>query len=123
MKTSKSHLATINAKLATQNDVLTLALNDVCNGAVKWFGNSRTYSIGVSRPTGAAGGIAIVRECGMTAAHYFEGYARDTLAHVAALVTGADTEHNRELLRKRAAVESALAYVAECQRAPGRVAA
>jgi hypothetical protein len=117
MKTSRIQLDELNKKLASENDVLTLALGDVCNGAVKWFGNSRTYSIGISRPCGAAGGIAIVREAGMTYAFYFEKYARETLANVAMLVTGEDSEHNRELLRRRSAIEAAQAYVTESQRA------
>lgn len=116
MKPSRQTLESLNAKLATENEALTLALGDVCNGSVKWFGNSRTYSIGISRPTGAAGGIATVREGGMTYAFYFERYARETLAHVAALVTGTDTEHNRELMRRRSAIEAAQAYVSQAQK-------
>lgn len=117
MKLSRKDLDALNEKLASENEVLTLALNDVCNGAVKWFGNSRTYSIGISRPCGAAGGIAIVREAGMTYAFYFERYAREMLERVALLVTGSDTEHNRELMRRRSAIEAAQAYVSESQRA------
>lgn len=117
MKISKSDLVSLNRKLSTENEALTLALNDLANGAVKWFGNSRTYSLGISRPTGAAGGIAIVREAGMTYTHYFERYAQETLERVAILVTGSDTEHNREYLRRRAAIEAAQAYVSESQKA------
>lgn len=117
MKTTKRDLDLLNRRLSAENDVLTLALSDLCNGAVKWFGNSRTYSIGLSRPTGAAGGIAIVRQSGTTSAHYWEDYSRETLARIADLVTGADTEHNRELLRERATIETAQAYVSESQRA------
>ncbi len=116
MKTTRASLDALNAKLATENEALTLALGDVCNGNVKWFGHARTYSIGISRPNGAAGGIAIVREAGMTYAFYFEKYARETLAHIACLVTGANTEHNAELMRRRAAIEAAQAYVTEMQR-------
>ena len=117
MKPSRASLDALNAKLATENDCLTLALADALNGNVKWFGNSRTYSIGISRPTGAAGGLAIVRQCGMASAHYFETYARETLAHIACIITGANTEHNTELARERAAIESAQAYIREMQRA------
>lgn len=118
MKSTRAQLDSLNAKLATENEALTLALGDLCNGNVKWFGNSRTYSIGISRPTGAAGGIAIVRQSGMTYAHYFENYARETLAHIACIITGTDSEHNRELLKERAAIEAAQSYVTgEQQRA------
>ena len=117
MKLSKSSLESLNAKLSAENEALTLALSDLCNGSVKWFGHSRTYSVGISRPTGAAGGIAIVRECGMASAHYFETYSRETLAHIAAVITGENTEHNIELARRRAAIESAQAYVSEQHRA------
>lgn len=116
MKLTRAQLGTLNDKLASENEVLTLALNDLANGAVKWFGNSRTYSIGISRPTGAAGGIAIVRQSGMTYAHYFERYSRETLAHIALIVTGTDSEHNRELMRERSAIEAAQAYVSDSQR-------
>lgn len=117
MKLSRSALDALNSKLASENEVLTLALGDAVNGNVKWLGNSRTYSIGISRPTDAAGGIAIVREAGMTSAFYFEKYARETLAHIACLVTGTDTEHNTELMRRRSAIEAAQAYVNEMQSA------
>ena len=117
MKTTRLELETCVGRLSTENEALTLALHDLCNGNVKWFGNSRTYSIGVSRPNGAAGGIAIVREAGSTSAFYFERYSRETLEHLSRLVTGTDTDANREYLRRRSAIESAQAYVSESQRA------
>lgn len=117
MKLTRQQTEELNAKLSTENEALTLALHDLCNGAVKWFGNARTYSIGISRPNGAAGGICIVREAGTTSAYYFERYARETLEHVSGLLTGSDTEHNAELLRRRSAIEAAQAYVSEVQRA------
>lgn len=116
MKPSRLQLEQQNASLGTENTVLTLALNDICNGAVKWFGNSRTFSLGITRPAGAAGGIAVVRENGTTSAHYFERYASEILLHVSYVITGENTEHNRELARKRSTVEAAQAYVSECQR-------
>lgn len=116
MKTTRSQLDALNARLSTENEALTLALHDLCNGNVKWFGHARTYSLGVSRPTGASGGIAIVREAGTTGAYYFETYARETLTHIAACITGANTEHNAELARRRSAIEAAKAYVSEMQR-------
>lgn len=113
----KQDIESLANKLASENEVLTLALNDVCNGGVKWFGHTRTYSIGISRPNGAAGGIAIVREAGMTYAFYFERYSRETLDRISSLVTGSDSEYNAELLRRRSAIEAAQAYVSESQRA------
>ena len=117
MKKTRLELETLNDRLSSENEVLTLALSDLCNGSVKWFGSSRTYSIGISRPTGAAGGIAIVRQCGTVSAFYFERYASETLAHIANIITGDNTEHNTELARERAAIEAAQAYVSESQRA------
>lgn len=117
MKTSRAALETLNTKLSTDNEAMTLALSDLCSGSVKWFGNSRNYSIGISRPNGAAGGICIVRQCGMASAYYFETYAQSTLAHIANIITGTNTEHNIELARERAAIEAAQAYVSAAQRA------
>ena len=117
MKLTRNQLDELNAKLATDNEALTLALNDLCNGAVKWFGNSRTYSMGISRANGAAGGIAIIREAGMTYAYYFERYASDALANISNLITGTDSEYNAELLRRRVVIESAQAYISEQQKA------
>lgn len=117
MKPTRAALEQLNDRLSTENEALTLALSDLCKDAVKWFGNSRTYSLGVSRPTGAAGGVAIVRECGMASAYYFETYARDTLAHIASVITGTNSDYNQELLRRRATIEAAQAYVSEQQKA------
>ena len=117
MKTTRIQLESINAKLASENEAMTLAMSDLCNGAVKWFGHTREFEIGISRPAGAAGGIAIVRQCGCASAHYFENYARETMAHLACLITGSDTEHNLVLLRQRSAIEAAQAYVSTAQRA------
>ena len=101
----------------TEATVASLALNDLANGSVKWFGNSREYSLGICRPSCASGGIVIVRHCGTTASYYWESFARDALAHIAACITGHETEANRELLRRRAAIESAQAYVSESLKA------
>jgi hypothetical protein len=117
MKTTRIQLESTNARLATENEAMTLAISDLCNGAVKWFGHSREFEIGISRPAGAAGGIAIVRQCGCASAHYFETYARETLKHIAMVMTSGNDEHTLILLRQRAAIEAAQAYVSEAQRA------
>lgn len=116
MKTPSKHtLALCAAQNETQ--LYQLALSDLCNGKVKWFGHSRTFSLGISRASGAAGGIAIERCEGVTSAYYFESYAARQLAHVSACLTGEDMEHNRELLRRRSIIEEAQAYVSASQRA------
>jgi hypothetical protein len=98
-------------RLRNENDVLGLALTDLSNGSVKWFGHSREYSIGVSRPTSASGGVLIVRSCGVTSAHYFERHAQDTLAQISACLTGENTPYNLDLLRRRQLIEDAQAFV------------
>lgn len=46
-----------------------------------------------------------------------ERNSREIMLHIAAVVTGQDGEHNRVLLRQRAAIEAARSYVSESQRA------
>lgn len=115
MKT-KNELLASNARLETENMVLVCALNDILNGDVKWFGHSRAFSIGITRPSGAYGGIAVVRQCGNARASCFESYARSEIEHIGYCITGENTDHNRELLQRRAAIEAAQSYVAEAQR-------
>lgn len=101
------------AELQKENSVLACALSDLANLGAKWFGNSREFSLGVTRPQSACGGIAIVRRSGTVSAYYFEEFARSELAHIAAVITGENTDHNRELLRRRSAIEDAQAYVSD----------
>ncbi len=102
MKTlTKAQLVIENDALRTDNSALNCALNDLANGAVKWFGHSREWSLGISRPHSACGGIAIVRYSGMTAAYYFESYSRAELNHISLCITGERTQANDELLRRR----------------------
>ena len=115
MKQTRIQLEQTNARLSSENEVLALALADLSHGVVKWFSHGQ-YAIGISRPTGAAGGICIVKEGGMTSAHYFEQHSAAMLQHIALCVTGHDNEFNRQLCCKRAAIESAQAYITEMQR-------
>lgn len=98
------------AALEQENTVQMLALTDLANGGVTWFGRS-PYRIGISRPTGAAGGILICNAGGTCSAHYAETFLRETLAHIAVVITGADTEANSELLRRRAALSDAQRFI------------
>ena len=98
-------------RLGNENTLLSLALSDALNGAVKWFGHSPAYNLGISRPTGAAGGIAILRVGAMASAHYWEQFSASETAHINACITGEDTEYNRGLLVRRAAISDAQAYV------------
>lgn len=104
------------AESQSESTVLACALNDVLRGDVKWFGRGE-YSLGVTRPASACGGIAVVRQCGIVSAYYFEEYSQRELNHIALIVTGEDAEHNRELLRRRAAIEDAKAYIRAAQTA------
>lgn len=102
--------------LARSVDVLSSALSDVVNLGAKWFGHSRSFGIGVTRPKSASGGIAIIRQGGMVSAYYFEEYVRAELEHIASVLTHGDTEYNRELLCRREAIQAARYYVTEQQK-------
>jgi len=117
MKTPRSVLESQNKRQGEEIDCLSIALHDTLCGVVKWFGSSRTYSIGITRPCAASGGFAIVRSGGAESrAVYWEKFARNEAETIAACITGEDTEYNRELLRRRSVLEAAQAYVTECQR-------
>lgn len=113
MKQKKIDLTLENKKLKQDNDVLSLAVADLCNGSVKWFGDSIVYSVGISRPHGAAGGIAIVRCGGMVSAYYFEQFAADRLAAIGSMIGGEcrDVNHYAELVRRRDTILDAQAYI------------
>jgi hypothetical protein len=97
--------------LDSENSVLRCALHDILRGNVRWFGSARKYQVGISRASSACGGIAIVRSEGnLVSCEYAERFFADALAHIAACVTGEDTEYNRELLARRAAIEAARFY-------------
>jgi hypothetical protein len=105
------------AELDKQNTVLLLALNDQVNGKTKWF-TVFGHKLGVSRPDSACGGVVIAQSVGGVAmAHYWETYKRETLAHIAAVITGEASEHTRDLMRRRSLIETVSAYVAEQLRA------
>ncbi len=104
--------------LDTENTVLRCALNDCLNGNVKWFGNTRAFQIGVARADSACGGIAIVRADGtMISCDYVDRYCPQALTHISLCLTGENTEHNRDLLKRREAIESAVAFRNEALRA------
>lgn len=116
MKT-KAELALENAVLSKENGVMFLALTDLSNLGAKWFGHSREFSIGISRPDSACGGIAVVKQNGSVSAHYFEEFAHNELNRISAIITGQDNEYNRALLCRRASIEAAQAYVSQKQAA------
>lgn len=47
-------------EMQRNNVLLSIAINDLCSGAVKWH-RAGNYSIGLSRLTGASGGIVTVK--------------------------------------------------------------
>ena len=105
------------AGLERSNDVLSLALSDLANGHVKWF-TRYNYAIGISRPNGASGGIAIEKIVGgMVSGYYWETFAAESLAHIAADITGENSPYNAELLRRRSCIEEAQAFVAASRQA------
>jgi hypothetical protein len=114
---SKQFALSEMVRLGNENTLLSLALSDALNGAVKWFGHSPAYNLGISRPTGAAGGIVIKRNGGLASAHYWEDFAHRELPHIADCITGEDTEHNHDLLCRRRTIEDAQAYVSAAQKA------
>lgn len=117
MKTTKSSLVERNATLETENTALACALADTIRGDVKWFKASRFVSYGITRPSSACGGIVIVNNGGTVSAHYLEAFGREALAHISLMITGENTDHNRELLARREAIESALAYARQAMMA------
>ena len=116
MKTlSKSALRI--AELEKQNAVMNLALSDLTSGCFKWF-QGFNYALGVSRATSACGGLVLVKVVGApTYAAYFEEFAQAESAHIAAVITGHDTECNRSLAVRRAVLEEARAWVSQQQKA------
>lgn len=114
MKQTKQGLIDRLARIEREVEPLTLALCDAVNGTVTWFGRGE-YKLGISRATGAHGGIVIERVGNSAAAHYWEQWSRDAHAHLTACLTGENTEHNRELLRRRDLIEAANQFVRSSQ--------
>jgi len=93
-----------------------MAFADVLSCRVEWFGRV-PFRVGITRPMGAAGGIAVEYKAGMVRVQYAERYFTRELQNIAALVTGHDTEYNRELVSRRAVIEAAQAYLNRAQSA------
>lgn len=98
------------AQLDYENTIQMLALSDMADGAVTWFGR-KPYRIGISRPAGAAGGIAIEHVNGVASAHYAEKFLPEALAHIAHVITGENSDANNELLRRRAILSDAQRFI------------
>lgn len=114
MKTTKQDLQDRCARMEREREPLELALSDCVNGNVTWFGRS-PFRLGICRPNGAAGGIVIVNTHGMVSADYWEQFARNQMEHIAACITGENTEANRELMARRSTIETAAKFVREMQ--------
>lgn len=114
-RVTKAELLARSQRLERENEPLALALHDLVAGQVHWFGRS-PYRLGISRPTGGAGGIVIASAFGSTSAHYWETWSAEQLATLAHLITGQDNEDNRERLRRRSVIEEAQAWIREEQR-------
>lgn len=115
MKTTKQELEQRCARLERAIGPLELALADLALGQVVWFGRG-VFRLGISRAIGAHGGIVIVNNDGNVSADYWEQFARNQLEHIAACITGENTEHNCELSARRNVIETAQAYVTGEQR-------
>lgn len=106
-------------KLRASEDALSitqLALGDLATGKVTWFGRA-PYRIGVTRPNGAAGGIVIECAIGGAIVGYADKLLPELLAHIAIVITGENTEYNRELLSRRTVLEFAQRFISDMQRA------
>lgn len=110
MITTKQDLLARCARMERENEPLSLALSDMVNNRVVWFGRA-PFRLGISRAAGAHGGIVIVNHDGMISADYWEQFSRNQLEHIGACITGENTEHNRELAKRRDTIEQALAHV------------
>jgi hypothetical protein len=94
-----------------ENLMIRQAFSDQMAGKVKWFGAKESFRIGVARPRGALAGIAVVMASGMvTEVRELDDYSRFMLAHIQAVITGQDNEHNKSLLEMRKAIQEAVAY-------------
>lgn len=114
MKTSEA-----KAQIRAANDALSLtqiAFSDCLAGRVEWFGRA-PFRVGVTRADGAAGGVLVIHDNGMIAVDYAEEYFPRTLSHISAVITGHDTETNRELQSRRDVIEAAQACIRRAQSA------
>lgn len=110
-KATKLDLLANVAKMRHENSVLYLALADAVNGAESKTFKGGRYSLTVSRPTSACGGVVTVKaEGSFVGAHYFEDYARSESEHIGRLVTGENNDYNRELLSRRDAISEAVKW-------------
>lgn len=115
---TRAELALRVADLTRQMAPMELALSDLAFDRVNWFGRGQ-WHLGVSRPTGSHGGIAIVVDGGCVSAHYFEEWAPATLAHVDCLITGERNEYNARLAVMRDQITRAQSFVRRMQDADG----
>lgn len=91
-----------------------IAFADVLKGDVQWFGRA-PYRVGITRPKSASGGLAVEVWGGSVVAQRCEAFFSPRLETIACLITGHDSEHNRELLARRITLEQARAYIREQQ--------
>ncbi len=115
MRNTKQELIDRASRLERENTSLLLALSDLAHGQVTWFGRGK-FRLGISRAIGASGGVVIVDNDGTVSADYWEQFAHNQLEHIAACITGENTEHNRDLSARRSVIETAQAYVTKEQR-------
>ncbi len=116
MKTQKQKLAEFDG-LDRAYTVAQLALFDALNGETVAIGRplGDGFQIWISRPDGAAGGIAMVREGRTVVSGYFEELYREQMERFALCLTGENNEFNRALLARRERWEAALAHVRKAQ--------
>jgi len=79
---SKEQLITSNGQLAKDNGLMVCALHDLVADKVAWH-RKGVWRIGISRATGAAGGIVIVQRKDSSgshvSAHYWEEWYDETI--------------------------------------------
>lgn len=114
MKINKATLALENTRLSHENTLLNLAVSDLLAQKVKWFRRGNIM-LGVSRETGAAGGIVITRQqindgkgFEFTGVYYWESYR----SGIAARSYSSD---DADAIPLRQAINDAAAYVSKAQ--------
>lgn len=108
MRNTKAELQNRNTELEKENSTLFLALTDLIRGGVnapKWF-RKGAIKLGITRPTAANGGIAILIESHV-ATYYFEDLEKWASEHAA----NCPGEFN---MNRRTLCEEARKYINSC---------
>lgn len=115
MKTIKQKLAEFDG-LEKSHTVLLCALADFVKGKAHKIGTTKDqFSLYITRPAGACGGIAIVNDGGTVFAQYFEEFYREQMERFSLCLTGEDNDFNRGLMLRRERWREARKFIQNTQ--------